>query len=415
VAKKAYKFRFYPSAQQKQVLAQTFGCVRFIFNWGLTQYQQHFKATGKGLSYSELAALLVELKQDPERAWLAEVSAVPLQQALRHLDKAFTNFFAKRARYPTFKKKKAAQSATFMSNAFKWEEASKSLTLAKLSQPLAIRFSRPLPKGVSPSSVTVSLDSADRYFVSILVEEEIKPKPVTAKRCGVDLGLLDSVTTSHGEKSGNPRLARKSAKRLARAQRLLNRKKLGGANRAKARKKVARIHAQIADRRLDFLHKLTTHLINENQIVCVESLAVKNMLKNPHLAKAIADVGWGELIRQLAYKAEWSGRTLVKIARFSPSSKTCSACQQVVEILPLEIRYWTCPACATTHDRDINAAVNILKEGLLILAEAQVSTAGQAGINACGEPVRPVRPKAKGRGSMKQELSRSDPVEALAL
>jgi putative transposase len=397
------------------VLAQTFGCVRFVFNWGLATAKEHFKLTGKGLSYNQLAAQLVELKQDPARGWLGEVSAVPLQQALRHLATAFTNFFAGRADYPIFKKKKAAQSATFMSNAFKWDALSQSLTLAKMHQPLAIRFSRSLPKGVNPSSVTVSLDSAGRYFVSLLLEETIRPKPVTAKMCGVDLGLLDSVTTSHGEKSGNPHFFQKSAKRLARAQRRLSRKKLGSNNRVKARKQVARIHAMIADRRIDFLHKLTTHLINDNQIVCVESLAVKNMLKNPHLSKAIADVGWGELIRQLSYKAAWFGRTLVKVGRFFPSSKTCSACQQVLENLPLEVRYWTCAGCGTTHDRDINAASNILKEGLRMLATMETSTDGQSGIYACGEPVRPVRPRAKGRGSMKQELSRSNPVEALAL
>jgi putative transposase len=415
VAKKAYKFRFYPTPEQKQGMACTFGCVRFVYNWGLAEYLEHFKASGKGLSYTELAARLVELKQDGAYEWLSLVSAVPLQQALRHLATAFTNFFAKRAGYPTFKKRKATQSAIFMSNAFKWEEESLSLTLAKMSRPLSIRWSRSLPKGVSPSSVTVSKDSADRYFVSILLEEEIKPKPVSAKHCGVDLGLLDSVTTSHGQKSGNPHFARKSAKRLAHAQRRLSRKKLGSNNRAKAKKKVARIHAKLADRRVDFLHKLTTHLINENQIVCVESLAVKNMLKNPHLAKAIADVGWGELIRQLTYKAGWFGRSLVKIDRFFPSSKTCSACQHVVETLPLEVRYWTCPNCATSHDRDINAATNILKEGLRRLAAKEVSTAGQAGIYACGEPIRPVRPKAKRRGSVKQEASRSNPVEAPAL
>jgi putative transposase len=284
-----------------------------------------------------------------------------------------------------------------------------------MNQPLAIRWSRSMPKGISPKSVTVSLDSAGRYFVSILLEEEIKPKPVTAKRCGVDLGLVDSVTTSHGEKSGNPRFFQKSAKRLAQAQRLLSRKQLGSNNRAKARTQVARIHAQIADRRIDFVHKLTTHLINENQIVCVESLAVKNMLKNPHLSKAIADVGWGEIIRQLAYKAAWFGRTLVKIDRFFPSSKKCNACQNVVASLSLEVRYWTCPACTTTHDRDINAAINILKEGLRTLAAKEMSTDGQSGINACGEPVRPVQPRAKGRGCVKQELSRSDPVEASVL
>ncbi|HEX2911929.1 MAG TPA: RNA-guided endonuclease TnpB family protein [Chloroflexia bacterium] len=417
---KAYRFRFYPTPAQKGVLAKTFGCCRYVYNWALSLKNSHYQTTGKSLSYNQLSAALTSLKKEPDKGWLCEVSSVPVQQALRHLTTSFKNFFEGRAERPTFKKKKSDQSATFMNNAFSWDEATGALTLAKMEGPLVIRFSRPLPRGATPSSVTVSLDSAGRYFVSLLVAEEIRPKPVTPKRSGLDLGLLDSVITSHGDKSGNPHFFQKSAKRLARAQRSLSRKRLGSKNREKARQKVARIHAQIKDRRTDFLHKLTTHLINENQIVAVESLAVKNLLQNHHLAKAIADVGWGELIRQLSYKAAWYGRTVVKIDRFFPSSKTCSGCGAVVESLPLEVRYWTCPGCGVTHDRDINASRNILSEGLRVLAEMKLSTAGQAGIYACGNPVRPGKARAKGvkllrQGSKKQEPSRSNPVEAAPL
>ncbi|HEX2916246.1 MAG TPA: RNA-guided endonuclease TnpB family protein [Chloroflexia bacterium] len=417
MALKAYRFRFYPTPAQKTVLAKTFGCCRYAYNWALSLKNSHYQTNRKSLSYNQLSAALTALKQEPDKGWLAEVSSVPVQQALRHLITAFKNFFEGRAERPTFKKKRSDQSATYMNNAFQWDEATVELKLAKMESPLSIRFSRPLPKGAKPSSVTVSMDSAGRYFVSLLVEESIRPKPVTPKMSGLDLGLLDSVITSHGQKSGNPRFFQKSAKKLAKAQRRLSRKQLGSRNREKARRKVARIHAKIKDRRTDFLHKLTTHLINENQIVAVESLAVKNLLKNRHLAKAIADVGWGELIRQLTYKAGWYGRTLVRIDRFFPSSKRCSRCGAVVESLPLEVRYWTCSGCGVTHDRDINSARNILGEGLRILAALKQSTDGQSGSKACGAPVRPKRAKPKGvklsgQGAVKQEPSRSNPVEA---
>lgn len=417
MALKAYKFRFYPTPAQEIVLAKTFGCCRYVYNWALSLKNSHYQTNHKSLSYNQLSAALTSLKKEPDKSFLNEVSSVPIQQALRHLTSAFKNFFEGRAERPTFKKKKSDQSATYMNNAFEWDEVRQELTLAKMDGPVTIRFSRPLPKGATPSSVTVRLDSAGRYFVSLLVQETIRPKPLTAKMSGLDLGLLDSVITSHGQKSGNPRFFQLSAKRLARAQRSLSRKKLGSKNREKARKKVVRIHAQIKDRRIDFLHKLTTHLINDNQIVCVESLAVKNLLKNPHLAKAIAEVGWGELIRQLTYKAAWSGRTVVKIDRFFPSSKTCSECGAVVERVPLEVRSWTCPGCGVMHDRDLNAARNILSEGLRVLAELKQSTDGQSGSKACRETVRPKKAKAKrvrlsGQGSVKQEASRSNPVEA---
>jgi len=233
-----------------------------------------------------------------------------------------------------------------------------------------------------PTTVTVSRDRAGRYFVSLLVEEEIAPLPQAPGAVGVDLGLSDVVTLSTGEKSGNERFFRQGEKRLARLQRRHARKRKGSKNREKARRNVARLHARIADRRRDFQHKLTTRLIRENQTICVESLAVKNLLHHPTLAKSIADVGWGELLRQLEYKATWYGRTLVTIDRWYPSSKTCSGCGLVLETLELEEREWTCPACGALHDRDTNAARNILVEGL------RQSAAGLA-VAAWGGDVRP--------------------------
>ena len=324
-----------------------------------------------------IASQLTLLKK--QTPWLHEVSSVPLQQALSHLDRAFRNFFEGRAEYPKFHKKQGTQSASYMSSAFKWD--GKQLTLAKMDAPLDIHWSRHLPKGIKPSSVTVSKDSAGRYFVSLLVEEDIKALPVINKQIGLDLGLKSMVITSDGQTCGNPKFFHKEEKKLARAQRRLAKKKKGSKNRNKVRLKVARIHARISDRRRDSQHKLSTQLIRENQVVCVESLQVKNMVKNHCLAKAISDVGWSEFIRQLEYKAEWYGRTLVKIDKFYPSSKRCFDCGHVLSSLTLDIRSWTCPQCGVVHDRDINAARNILAAGLAV--------------TACGESVRPGRVKAR--------------------
>jgi putative transposase len=237
-----------------------------------------------------------------------------------------------------------------------------------------------LPQAAIPSAVTVSRDTAGRYFVSILLEEDIAPLPVTTGQVGIDLGLHDMVALDSGEKVGNPRFFAQDEKRLAKAQRRLARKQRGSKNRDKARGKVARIHARIADCRRDFTHKLSTCIIRENQTICIESLRVKAMAKHPTLAKAIHDVGWGEFVRQLEYKADWYGRTLIKIDRWYPSSKRCHACGHLLDSLSLDIRKWTCPACGAVHDRDVNAARNVLAVGLTV--------------SAYGETVRPTKASA---------------------
>jgi putative transposase len=375
--KRAYKYRLYPTAEQKIILAQTFGCCRFVYNWGLSTRKIAYFQHGQSLYYNDLAAMLPALKE--QYPWLRDASSVPLQQALRHLDRAFVNFFEGRADYPTFKKKRNEQSATYACNAFTWDGAA--LTPAKMDTPLEIVWHRPLPEGAKPSSVTITKDSANRYFISILVKEDIKPLPVTAQIVGLDLGIKSMVALSTGETVGNPKYFARDEKKLAQAQRRLARKKKGSKNRTTARLKVARIHARIADRRRDYQHKLSTRIVRENQVVCVESLAVKNMVKNHSLAKEISDVGWGEFVRQLDYKARWYGRTLVKIDQWYPSSKTCHACKHVLDSLALDIREWVCPECGTVHDRDTNAALNILAEGL--------------SVNACGGNVRPVRTRVR--------------------
>ena len=361
------------------MLTRMFGCCRYVYNWALRQRTDAYYQHGQRLYYEGTAQRLTVLKQQDDHQWLNEVSSVPLQQALRHLDKAFRNFYEGRAGYPKFHKKHGEQLATYAASAFTWDGTS--LTLAKMDAPLDIHWSRPLPHGCKPTTVTVSKDTAHRYFVSILLEEDIKPLPVVNKQIGLDLGLKSMVITSAGQTYGNPKYFARDEKKLARAQRRLAKKQKGSKNRAKARRKVARIHARIADRRRDYQHKLSTRIIHENQVVCVESLAVKNMVKNHSLAKAISDVGWGEFVRQLEYKAAWYGRMLVKIDKFYPSSKRCFDCGHILDSLDLSIRAWTCPQCGTVHDRDINAARNVL-------------VAGQA-VTACGESIRPGAVKTK--------------------
>jgi putative transposase len=363
------------------VLARTFGCARFVYNWALRLRTDAYYERQERLSYVDLSAALTTLKQDSDTVWLNEVSSVPLQQALRHLESALRNFFAGRAQYPAFRKKHRAQSATYASSAFRWDAEKRTLTLAKMETPLHIHWSRPLPNGATPTTVTLSRDTAGRYFVSILLEDEIAPLPASTAQVGIDLGLHDVVVLDSGEKVGNPRFFQADEKQLAQAQRRLAKKKLGSKNRDQARCKVARIHARIADRRRDFTHKLSTRIIRENQTICLESLPVKAMTMHPTLAKAIHEVGWGEFVRQLEYKANWYGRTLIKIDRWYPSSKRCHSCGHIVDSLTLAMRSWTCPECGAIHDRDVNAAQNILAVGLTV--------------SASGETVRPTKVSAR--------------------
>ncbi len=376
--KRAYQYRFYPTSEQKCILAQTFGCARYVYNWALRLRTDAYYKDQQRIGYHETSTQLTLLKK--QTSWLNEVSSVPLQQSLSHLDRAFRNFFEGRAKYPTFKTKQGPQAATYATSAFRWD--GKQLTLAKMDTPLAIHWSRPLPGGCNPTTVTVTKDCANRYFVSLLVEEDIEHLAPVEEEVGLDLGLKSMVVLSTGETVGNPRFFATDEKKLAQAQRRLAKKQKGSKNRAKARIKVARVHASIADRRRDFQHKLSTRIIRENQTICVESLQVKNMVKNHNLAKAISDVGWSEFVRQLEYKAAWYGRNLVKIDKWYPSSKRCFDCGHLLDSLPLDVRVWTCPECGVVHDRDLNAAKNIHAVGLTVF-------------EACGEAIRPGRARAR--------------------
>jgi putative transposase len=367
--KRAYRFRFYPTPEQEAILARTFGCARFAYNHMLRLRTDAWYQRQERVGYHETSAALTALKKTPEHAWLNEVSSVPVQQALRHLQTAFANFFAKRAKYPNFRRKDGAQSAEYTTSAFKWDGAS--LKLAKMDAPLAIRWSRTIPKGAKVTTVTVSKDASGRYHVSMLCDDAVSAKPEVAGKVGIDLGLTHFAILSTGEKIAAPNTFRKNEAKLAKLQRRLAKKQKGSANRMKAKLKVARIHARTADSRRDFLHKLSSRLINENQVIAIESLAVSNMQKNRCLAKSISDASWSEFTRQLEYKAQWYGRTLVGIDKWYPSSKRCSDCGHTVVKMPLNIRAWTCPECGSIHDRDINAARNVLAAGLAASAHGE--------------------------------------------
>lgn len=364
--KRTYRFRFYPTPEQEVILTHTFGCARFAYNHMLRLRTDAYYQRQEKVGYHETSGLLTDLKKQPEFDWLNEVSSVPLQQSLRHLQAAFHNFFAERTKYPSFKSKHDKQAAEYTASGFKWD--GKNLKLAKMADPLNIRWSRTIPRAAKPTTATVTKDAAGRYFVSILCDDAVANKPPVTGKIGIDLGLTHFAILSTGEKIAPPNAFRKNEAKLAKLQRRMAKKQRGSANRGKAKQKVARLHAKTADTRRDFLNKLSTKLVNENQVIAVETLAIKNMQKNHCLAKSISDAGWGEFVRQLKYKSLWYGRTLVGIDRWFPSSKRCSDCGHTVHKMPLNVREWACPECGTIHDRDINAARNVLTAGLAGIA-----------------------------------------------
>ncbi|MBB4903699.1 RNA-guided endonuclease InsQ/TnpB family protein [Streptomyces griseomycini] len=376
-----YSFRLYPSVGQRAALARAFGCARVVFNDALRVREE---ARAGGLPFvtsAELSKRLTAVKKTPERAWLGEVSAVVLQQSLRDLDTAYKNFFdglkGKRPRMgaPRFKSKRDnRQSIRFTANAAWRITSGGKLRLPKVGD-VPVRWSRTLPS--APSTVTVVKDAAGRYFASFVVETHAyEVLPQTTPEIGVDLGLGHFAVLSDGTKINSPRFLRRVEKRLKKAQRDLSRKEKGSRNRDKARIRVARAHARVTDARRNFHHQLSTRLIRENQAVAVEDLAVKGLART-RLAKSIHDAGWSAFVRMLEYKATRYGRTFMKIGRFEPTSQVCSACGVKDGPKPLSVREWTCGACGTVLDRDVNAAVNVAK------------AAGLA-VPACGAQVRRV-------------------------
>ena len=383
MTERAYKYRFFPTTEQENLLRRTMGCVRLVYNKALAAKTEGWYKRQERIDYKQTSSLLTSWKKTKDLDFLNEVSCVPLQQCLRHLQKAFANFWGKRAKYPRFKAKRNGGSAEFTKSAFKYRNGN--LWLAKCQEPLNIVWSRLLPNGCSPSTVTVKLEPNGRWFVSLLVDDPtVEPLPPTDRKVGIDVGISSLLTTSDGDKIANPKHFNRLYQKLACAQKELSRKTKGSNNRYKARLAVAKIHAKIKDARTDFLHKLTTDFVRANSIIAIEDLAIRNMVRNRKLARSISDAAWGEMFRQLEYKCEWYGRKLVKIDRFFPSSKRCNHCGFVMDKLPLDIRSWDCPSCKTTGiDRDINAGKNIL-------------AAGQAVI-VCGADVRPDRHSSKGQ------------------
>ncbi|MFE2070510.1 RNA-guided endonuclease InsQ/TnpB family protein [Streptomyces sp. NPDC059467] len=387
-----YRFRFYPTEEQAAQLERTFGACRWVYNEGLALRSGAWERHRVNVGFAETCRALTGWKRVEGREWLGEVSSTVLQQSLRHLDQAYQRFFRGQAKYPRRKKKgRSRDSATYVRTGFRWVEdpgrpGTGSITLAKQSEPLDVRWSRALPEGVVPVRLSVTRDRAGRYFVSTLVEERIAPLPAVfvpgtrePKAVGLDLGLASLVTLDDGSKFDHPRLLKRYAEKLARLQRELHRKVRGSRNREKVRRKIARLYALISDVRRDMLDQLTTRLVRENQVLVVEDLSVatltraargKGRRRKARLNQAIFDAGWGELVRQLRYKCEWYGRELVIVDRFFPSTRRCSACHAMGPRLDVSVRQWTCSECGALHDRDVNAAVNLRDEGMRLLAAA---------------------------------------------
>ncbi|MEO3829132.1 transposase [Actinomadura sp. B10D3] len=377
-----YQFRLYPTPGQQQSLARAFGCARVVFNDALRAREQAHAAGLPYLSDGDLSKqVITEAKKISGRAWLGEVSAVVLQQALADLNTAYRNFFAsvsgkrkgRKVSLPRFRSRKdRRQAIRFTRNARFTVTAGGKLRLPKIGD-VRVRWSRDLPS--VPSSVTVVKDAAGRYFASFVVDTADEPLPVVAAEIGIDLGLTHFAVTSDGRKITSPKFLRRAERRLRKAQQALSRKQKGSANRRKAVARVARMHARVADARRDHHHKLSTQLVRDNQAVYVEDLCVSGLARTK-LAKSVHEAGWSQFLAMLEYKAERYGRTFAKVDRWFPSSKLCGACGTVAEAMPLDVREWAC-ACGAVHDRDVNAAKNIL-------------AAGRADrLNACGGTVSP--------------------------
>ena len=384
---RALMFRLYPTDEQKALLEQHFGCCRFTYNWALALKQEAYHHDGTGLSQAEISTMLLDLKET--FPWLTEVNAQSLQQTIKHLFEGYVRYFKHLGDLPTFKKKSSPRQSFTVPQSYTIDTARGAVKLPKIGWIKTIFHRRIVG---TPRTLTISRGSGGRYYLSVRVKDDtVMPpvaKPIPGQTVGIDLGLKNYATLSTGEVIANPRHLRNSLTRLKVVQRRLSRKQKGSNNRKKAGYAVGAMHRRIADQRNDFLHKLSSRLVGENQAIAVESLAIANMVKNHSLAQAIEDAAWGTFVSFLDYKCRWAGKSLLRIGRFDPSTKTCNVCGHHNSKLTLADRTWTCPDCGTAHDRDLNAAINIRNFAL----------SGQE------LPVEPVDSLPLGRG-MKQEAS----------
>lgn len=371
----ATRIRLYPNTAQRQSLAKQFGCARWVWNEALAEAQKLYKETGKGLAYESMSVRLPKLKL--EHDWLGEATAQVLQQSLRNLSRAFINFFEKRGKYPRFKSKHGAQSIQFPQSV--WLDGSR-IKLPKTGMVKCVAHRKIIG---DIKTVTVSRTTCGHYYASVLAEDgrEMPPISTNGAMVGIDVGLIDFAVTSNGQHFANPRHLRKAEKNLKRKQQKLSRKVKGSTSRNKARRLVARVHERVANARKDFLHKVSRKLVNENQVLAVEDLCVKGMVRNPNLAKSISDAGWGMFSRFVEYKAARDGKLFVKTNRFFPSSKACHVCGKIHDGMDLSVRRWTCKGCGAVHDRDENAAANIRDEAKRMIW-AGVIPASASGIGA---------------------------------
>lgn len=373
---RAHKFRFYPTPEQEENLIRTWGCVRVVYNKALEYRTTAWYERQERVSYADTSRMLTRWKNTEELSFLREVSSVPLQQSLRHLQTAFVNFWGKRAKYPRFKSlKKSNLGLKYIKSGLSLRDGK--VKLAKHSEPLNIVWSRPVDLG-AVSSATVTRDKAGRWFISLLAAETVTPKPIKGRTVGIDLGVKDALVTSAGSRHNPSDMfnVKKKQALVTKRQKELSRKEKGSKNRAKARTKLARAHAKLADAKRDWLHKVTTRLVEDFDVICIEGLNVRGMTASAKGAGRSAKAGlnrgimahnFGEFRELLEYKADWYGKEVAVIDRFYPSSKRCSECGRINQELKLGHRFWTCP-CGVHHDRDINAAKNIKAAGLAVLA-----------------------------------------------
>jgi putative transposase len=377
-----YRFRLEPTPDQEEKLRQFAGARRFIWNWALQQRREYHRQTGKSLPAKELSARLTALKDQPETAWLRELDSQLLQQVLADLQRAYTNFFERRAKYPRFKSRKRDPARFRIPQRVR--VVGKTVQVPKIGR-VRLRLSQPVVG--TTKSATFKQDATGHWHLSVIAEREtptvMVPLPDPAQTVGLDLGLGDVVVPSQGPRVPAPRFYRRAQRRLRRAQRRQSKRQKGGRNRARARARVACVHQRIANQRLHFCHDLTTKLIKNHQAVCIEGLNVRGLARTK-LAKSFYDAALGQIRRQLQYKGQWYGVHVVVIGQFYPSSQLCHVCGYKNTELTLEDRTWTCPVCGITHDRDVNAAINVKNEGLRLLAVGHTER-----LNACGAHVRP--------------------------